>query len=299
MERPESGGEPKLKVDCFEVQNRMTDAIDGLLSPRIRHAFDEHLSACPTCGTQCERLRELLQVLHQQSRATMPVELRGDPLAFPIRKLKRVLNEPKSTWKQLPAPVRLLIEGVSIAAVVALGIRLGPIAREMYEERMEKQLQTMIATEDLSNQTVPLGRGRNDSEDAELTDEVANESETENSAGVDVAAEVQVGKGEIWRFNLKTDAPALVRSQILKALQENGIPEITAGIGGVEAPGGIQFDLLVPQQAIPPLKTQLERLAGTPSENMPFTETFTWYKNRSKKPIPNGMSRVVIWLSQI
>jgi len=27
--------------------------------------------------------------------------------------------------------------------------------------------------------------------------------------------------------------------------------------------------------------------------------TFTWYKNRSKKPIPNGTSRVVIWLSQI
>ncbi len=298
LERLE-GERAQEMMDCFETQNRMTDAIDGLLSPRLHHAFDLHIAACTECRLQCEHFRELLKILHHQPRAAMPIEIRQDPLAFPIRRIGRVLREPKSTWKQLPVAVRLLIEGVSIAAVVVLGIRLGPVAREMYEERMERKLQKMIAIEDLSNESIPLARGRTDAEDAELSDEVANESEGENSGGVAVESDVQVGRGEIWRFNLKTDAPALVRNQILKALRDNGIKESTAGIGGVEAPGGIQFDLLVPQSVIPPLKVQLERLAGSPNDNLPFSETFTWYKNRSKKPIPSGMSRVVIWLSQI
>jgi hypothetical protein len=230
----------------------------------------------------------------------MPLDLREDPLSFPVRRVRRFVENPKAAWKRLPVAMRLLIEGVSIAAVVVLGIRLGPVVREMYEARMEKRLQTLIAAEDLSSQNVPLARGRSENEDAELSDEVANsEGDAENSTGVDVESDVQVGKGEIWRFNLKTDAPALVRNQILKTLKDVGIAETTPGIGGVEAPGGIQFDLLVPQAAIPQLKVQFEKLAGAPSANLPFSETFTWYKNRSKKPIPNGMSRVVIWLSQI
>jgi len=298
MERPDLQREPARKMDCFAAENSMTDAIDGLLSPRVQNAFDQHISGCAECRTKTDRIRELLRVLHSQPRAPMPVDLREDPLSFPIRRLKKIVTNPQTFWKQLPIGVRLLIEGASIAGVVMLGIRLGPIAREMYEARMEKRLQTMIAAEDQSN--VPLGRGKTDAEDAEISDEVANsESDSENSAGIEVDSNVQVGKGEIWRFNLKTDAPALVRSQIMKALTETGIPNTTNGIGGVEAPGGIQFDLFVPQSAIPTIKAHLEKLAGKPSENLPFSETFTWYKNRSKKPIPNGTSRVVIWLSQI
>lgn len=278
----------------------MTDAIDGILSPRTQHAFDDHISSCVECRTKADRIRELLRVLHSQPRAPMPLDLREDPLSFPIRRFKRILSNPRFFWKELPTGIRLLIEGATIAGVVVLGIQLGPHLREMYEARMEKRLQTLIAAEDLSAQSVPLMRGRGDSEDAEITDEVANsESDAENSAGVEVGGTVQVGKGEIWRFNLKTDAPALVRNQILKALTEAGIPNTTPGIGGVEAPGGIQFDFFVPQTLIPTLKAQLETLAGKPSENLPFSETFTWYKNRSKKPIPTGTSRVVIWLSQI
>ena len=284
--------------ECFESQNRMSEALDGVLPPSLNQAFDEHVAGCDACRTKADRIRELLRVLNQQARATMPLELRDDPLAFPTRRLRKFAEDPKAAWKRLPVALRLLVEGVSIAAVVVLGIRLGPVVREMYEARMEKRLQTMIAAEDITSQ--PLARGRSDAEDAELADEVANsEGDSENSTGVEVDSDVQVGKGEIWRFNLKTDAPALVRNQILKTLEEVGISEKTPGIGGVEAPGGIQFDILVPQSAIAQLKNQLEKLAGVPSANLPFSETFTWYKNRSKKPIPNGTSRVVIWLSQI
>lgn len=292
--------EIRENFDCFETQNRMSEALDGLLSPSLSQGFERHLASCEDCREKAERFRELLRVLHQQPRASLPLDLREDALSYPAKRLRRFFEDPKAAWKRLPVPIRLLAEGLSIAGVVVLGIRLGPVAREMYEARMEKRLQTMIAAEDLSPQNMPLARGRADAEEGEVSDEVANsEGDSENSTGVEVESDVQVGKGEIWRFNLKTDAPALVRNQILKTLQDDGIPSNTAGIGGVEAPGGIQFDLLVPQSVIPQLKGQLEKLAGTPSANLPFSETFTWYKNRSKKPIPNGMSRVVIWLSQI
>lgn len=304
MEIPEAHGENvETSMDCFEAQNKITDAFDGILPPSTQTRFDLHVASCSECTLKMGRMRELLRILHQQPRAVMPLELREDPLAFPIRRLKKIFSNPKAVWKQLPVVARLLIEGGSIAAVVVIGIKLGPIAREMYERRMEKQLQILIAAEDLNGQIVPLSRGKSDAEDAELSDEVANdpslEIDSENSSGVDVEDEVQVGQGEIWRFNLKTDAPALVRTKILKALKDAGIAENTAGIGGVEAPGGIQFDLVVPRAAIPILKVQLEKLAGSPNENLPFSETFTWYKNRSKKPIPSGTSRMVIWLSQI
>lgn len=297
MERHERTHDSETRIGCFEAMNRMTDAFDGLLSPKLRNAFDAHVGGCEECRTQADQLRELLRVLHHQPRAVMPIELREDPLSFPIRRLRRFFSNPRAVWKNLPVAVRLLIEGISIAAVVVLGIRLGPVAREMYEARMERRLQTMIAAEDLSNQAVPLARGKAGVDDAEEL--ASSEGESESSAGVEVESNVQVGKSEIWRFNLKTDAPTIVRGQIMKALKETGVPVTTPGIGGVEAPGGIQFDLLVPVAVIAPLKGQLEHLAGTPSENLPFSETFTWYKNRSKKPIPSGMSRVVIWLSQI
>jgi hypothetical protein len=291
-------------MGCFEAQNRVTDALDGLLSPRDRQSYDDHLSRCEECRARSEHVRELIRVLHHQPRAPMPIELREDPLSFPIRRLRRFLADPRSVWRDLPVAVRLLAEGVSIAAVVVLGIRLGPIAREMYERRMEKKLQTMIAAEDLSNQSVPLALGKSETDETEGAsvsdgDGADGEGADETSAEEADVDEIHVGKAEIWRFNLKTDAPSIVRGQILKALKDTGVPETTPGIGGVEAPGGIQFDLLVPISVIAPLKVQLERLAGKPAEDLPFHETFTWYKNRSRKPIPNGTSRVVIWLSQI
>ncbi len=299
MDLLKKGRDVEPEMDCFGAQNRMTDALDGVLSPKVGKAFERHLAHCTECETMSAHIRELITVLHKQPRSLMSNDLREDPLSFPIRRIRNILANPRATWKELPVAIRLLAEGVTIASVVILGIRLGPVAREMYEARMERRLQSMIAAEDQSNRAVPLSRGKSEGDDSDLSDEVANESDSDSSAGVDVADEVQVGKAEIWRFNLKTDAPTIVRGQILKALKETGVSEKTPGIGGVEAPGGIQFDLMVPQTVIGPLKSQLERLAGTPSENLPFSETFTWYKNRSKKPIPNGMSRVVIWLSQI
>jgi hypothetical protein len=80
------------------------------------------------------------------------------------------------------------------------------------------------------------------------------------------------------------------------------VPANTPGIGGIEAPGGIQFDLIVPQTIIPDLKQALEKIAPAPPKELadsPFGETFTWYKKKTKTPIAVGQTHLVIWLAQI
>lgn len=292
-------------MDCFEIQNRLTESIDGTLTPHDRTAFETHLRGCETCATHQHRLRELVTLLQNQTRAAIPAELRQDPLSFKLPKIQ-VERSPKAIWKSLPVWVRLLAEGVAIACVVTLGIQVGPRIRSFYEQKMDQRLQTMIAAEDLSTESVPLSRGKTDPEAASGDVDFASgdgEDQPEEPTEVSADPNIRVGRSEIWRFNLKTDSPPLVRARIMKIFTDTGIPDTTPGFGGIEAPGGIQFDLIVPQSAIPTLKAQLEKLAA-PSPNQqpgdtPFSETFTWYKNRSKKPIPNGTSRVVIWLSQI
>jgi hypothetical protein len=150
-----------------------------------------------------------------------------------------------------------------------------------------------------------LARGKLDNEGQMDADFASDEGEDHHHAEVTVDPNLQVGKSEIWRFNIKTDSPALVRTKIMKAFEEVGIKKETPGYGGIEAPGGIQFDLIVPQDSIPQLKAQLEQLSQPqnpsedPAQRGSSGSTFTWYKNRSKKPIPPGTSRMVIWLSQM
>jgi hypothetical protein len=111
-----------------------------------------------------------------------------------------------------------------------------------------------------------------------------------------------VGNSEVWRFNLKTDSPLEVRPRIVQVLRGLQIAENTPGIDGVEAPGGIQFDLLVPQASVNTLKKQLQSMAPkapTDQTDSPAAETFTWYMNKSKRKLPEHKTRIVIWLSQM
>ncbi len=292
-------------MDCFETQNHMADWIDGTLANSIRGETETHLKSCDSCIQKIHRMENLIHVMHSQPRALVPTELRTDPLAFKLPAIVRNKNF-KTIWRELPLGARLVIEALSIAAVVITGIQVGPKIRNIYEDQMDKKLQSMIAAEDLSaEEGAPLARGKLD-EDAQVeADFASDEGEDHHHAEINVDPNLQVGKSEVWRFNIKTDSPALVRTKIMKAFEEVGIKKETSGYGGIEAPGGIQFDLIVPQEAIPQLKAQLEQLAQPqntsvePAQPGLASGAFTWYKNRSKKPIPAGTSRMVIWLSQM
>ncbi|MDU9705212.1 hypothetical protein, partial [Helicobacter pylori] len=65
---------------------------------------------------------------------------------------------------------------------------------------------------------------------------------------------------------------------------------------GLDAPGGVQFNLLVEQARVLELMKALKDLAIQTAEqsNTPKENAFTWFKNSSRKPIPAGQTRVII-----
>jgi len=112
---------------------------------------------------------------------------------------------------------------------------------------------------------------------------------------------------EVWRFNLRaaslTDAELAVQSMLRAPtgpLQDSDIP------AAFRAPGGIQFDLLLDSRWISPLQDSLRtfieknrKTAGNESDpNSAPSSDMTWFRNRSKAPLPPGKARVIIWISQ-
>ncbi len=137
------------------------------------------------------------------------------------------------------------------------------------------------------------------------SDEIITASDSRTLASLpneeEDAEEIRVGQSEIWRFNIRTDSPEDLREMVKEYLDSLGQDRTLAGSDGIKAPGGIQFNLLLPREYVSELKNKMHLFAksyvGDP--NSTVSDTFTWYKIKSRKRIPSGKTRVVIWLSQI
>lgn len=324
-------------MNCFEWHNRASDYLDGTLIGAAKREADEHLDSCKECHDRHKHYRLILTSIASQPRSALPVPIRKAPLssALPRMDLARM---GRTRWEQVPWYIRTTVEGTSIVLLILLGISKGPKIRALFERNLEKNLsefnETIGSSGDSANDTsslnLPLSRGNTvaggpagavgpgpagaadgagaDSGHGAGGDEFASEGNEEDTsaegsgAGEGDEGDIRVGNSEIWRFNMKTDSPHEIRPKIVQMLTSLNVPTSTPGLGGTEAPGGIQFDLLLPQSVVPALKKQLQKLAPPTPEGLSGSavgETFTWYKNKSKHPIPSGQTHVVIWLSQM
>ncbi len=315
-------------IDCFEWQNKSSNTLDGLLEPEDLAKSEEHLKNCEACEARLKHYQSLVQAIAKQPKVALPDALRKAPFASTLPSID-LSGTGKNRWERLPWYLRSLIEGVGTIVLVLIGISAGPKLRALYERQTESHLseynepvsaltttETKEAEESLPETTLQRGKlvQKVEKDGIDATSEApgaGDENEYEgDSEGASVEAagnqedsgsDIRVGNSEIWRFSLKTDNPREVREKVVKILSDLKVPKTTLGFGGVEAPGGIQFDLLVPQTVIPNLKNQLQKLAPTAPKELAKSnlgETFTWYKNKSKKTLPARSSRIVIWLSQ-
>lgn len=319
-------------MNCFEWRNHASDYLDGALIGAMKSEADRHLDSCKECSERQKHFRIILSSVSSQPRTPLPIPIRKAPLSSgrPLFDIKRL-----GRWDRIPWYLRTTLEGVGIVAMILLGISAGPRIRSLYEKSLETNLQELTQSfhewrdsnpEVTTPETAPLLRGKaalagvgasseefasseegsseNAASDSKDDDdgELAGDTTVDGGNGSMGDADVRVGSSEIWRFILKSDSPHDIRPKIVKILTDLQIPQDTPGLGGVEAPGGIQFDLLVPQAAVNGIKKQLQAIAPkAPAElaQTPAGETFTWYKNKSKKPLPPQKIRVVIWLSQM
>jgi hypothetical protein len=300
-------------MNCFDWQNRASDYLDGALIASLKREADEHLESCDSCNTRHKHYRLVLTSIASQPRNALPVAIRKTPLALAVRDRKIRLSDRIGLWSTLPWYARIPLEGAGIVLLISLAISAGPRLRALYERRMERSLTEYsegFGDADSAATTATLGRGNvvaaADPNAAQAAVDPSSDDFAGGEGGGDAAGDsdspVKAGAAETWRFNLKTDSPLDVRTKIQKILTDLKVPSSTPGIGGIEAPGGIQFDILVPQGVVVDLKQALEKIAPPPMkelEDSPIGETFTWYKNKSKHPLPAGQTHVVIWLSQI
>jgi hypothetical protein len=321
-------------MNCFDWQNRASDYLDGSLTGAPKRQADEHLESCSDCRERHQHYRLILTSIASQPRSSLPVPIRKAPLQAALPRLD-LARMGRSRWEQVPWYIRTTAEGTGIVLLILLGISYGPKLRALFERNLERginigELADTVGSGDASEASalnLPLSRGKQlptgpgdpaqtgaaGSAPAADTDSFAggesgegdDEDASVEGGGSDDTqddANVRVGSQEIWRFNMKTDSPHEIRPKIVQLLTDLNIPTSTPGLGGTEAPGGIQFDLLLPQSVVPALKKQLQRLAPPTPEGLLTSTiggTFTWYKNRSKHPIPAGQTHVVIWLSQM
>lgn len=320
-------------MNCFDLQNRASDFLDGNLIGGQKTEADQHLDDCRDCSERYKRYRIILTSISSQPRSALPIPIRKSPMSAGIPRLD-IARLRRSRWDRIPWYIRTTLEGVGIVLMILLGISAGPRLRAIYERSIEANLEDFTqsfrewreSSEHLDS-TAPLARGKTqlasvtspdqpqqvkdnfssgdsetDNDSATSDDEDDDSTPVEGGGGNNDASEVHAGHNEIWRFMIKTDSPHEIRPRIVKLLTDLNIPSNTPGIGGTEAPGGIQFDLLVPPEVVGEVKKQLQAMAPkAPIElaKTPAGETFTWYMNKAKTKLPEHKTRIVIWLSQM
>lgn len=302
-------------MNCFEWSCLTSDYLDGTLIGAKKRAADQHLENCPHCEIKFSRYRQLLNAINNQNRAQLLSQV--NPVGWYEQVLKWLKPHP-TKHHSTPWFIRGSVEGIGMAVVV-LGIVVAiPKLKTFYDLQRQKRLsayldplQSPLSVSEMSADNPPvtsLGAPNTEALESEFETDEAHEDIPPPSPQKPL---LSTQLGEIWRFGIKTPSPKELRPEILKVLQSVQAEFSPLKKGGVEAPGGIQFDALIPKDKSLALKDQLQELARLHQSEPPEGATpaaaevntshaqFTWYKNRAKKPMPAGKTRVIIWLSQI
>ncbi len=324
-------------LSCFDWSNQASAYLDGSLPPGAQKAADQHLADCADCRGRQQRYRLILDSLRSLDRVAAPAKIKYErEVAEPGRKRAAPTRWPELERRLRPVirPILQPLKGLnarswawiifSVLGFVTLTSL--PKLRALYETRLQKRLDAVNFAE-LPITQASGGPADSENEPAMVDDFGGEDAEEDDSQAADTATgavqhtrwegewdpakhKASQGSGagsgaQVWRFILRTDSPQDMRGKIHDALIKAGAAPTAKMIHGFVAPGGIQFDVLVPSESIDDLKQVLKEFSdehAAPEDSgaaeNPFpTEPFTWYRNRSKRPLPQGAARVIIWLS--
>ncbi|MEN9723823.1 MAG: hypothetical protein RJB38_1809 [Pseudomonadota bacterium] len=299
-------------MNCFDWNIASSEYLDGSLSPPLKKAADDHLESCADCKERHQHYRLILESLRSLPRSVAPSELQHEIQLFSgTSRAPMVAEFFLRFWPTFQRTIRspkALTLTLSLMLTFALLSGL-PQIRSIYEKRIQKRFQSYhfgelplsqeggTSAESSGAETVSedfsddFGESESDSGGLiPISSEEGSNSETVDSKASKVLADV-------WRFTIRTDSPQKVRSQVTQALLQAGTLAGSRYVHGFTAPGGIQFDALVPSASVEALQQKLSSLSQESTEENFPTGAFTWYRNRSKRPLPPGASRVIVWLS--
>lgn len=256
----------------------------------------------------------ILSTLYQLPKKKIPKPLADASLSFSVPTWEGFRNSLLQIGK-MPWYIRIFIEAAGMVSLVLVAISSAPKVRDLYEKHWGGRfsgLQEDIDSAGLAGDDL-LPASSNGTEVAENAPGIAIDSTLPD--GEDISGENEeedLGPAgsqhsDLWRFTLKTVSPDELRPLVTRILQELKLSPLVGAMQGTRVPGGIEFDLLVPKTVVPELQVALEKLipASTPQPETPAgtekpfrPKDFSWYRVPSKRRIPEGKAKVVIWLSQ-
>ena len=66
-------------MNCFDLQNRASDFLDGNLTGSQKTEADQHLDDCRDCSERYKRYRIILTSISSQPRSALPIPIRKSP----------------------------------------------------------------------------------------------------------------------------------------------------------------------------------------------------------------------------
>lgn len=293
----------RLSRPAEEVARILRLPINSLLGLR-RHAWDAlfewvYQKTPPKDLMSSAAFRDLtaaLRASHLQPQLQVPPET-------PPQQTRR------ERWKESPWYVRSGMEAVGIGLIVFLIVVLIPRIQRYYESQSQSRLDSYNMAE--------LAPGREDepflapSPDLNTTEEIAEtfasgETGEEIEEGTDspdtsVLRTLNVGRGELWRFMIRTATVRDLRGKIEKFISDPALGISAAETIGKEVPGGVQFIFLLKSEKVISVKEKIESLLPKSAleSSQQQRPPYVWFRNRARQPVPNGQTRIVIWLSQI
>ena len=61
-----------IEIDCYQVQQELSDYLEGDVTPQLRLRIEEHLQSCDHCKAVYDGLRNIVHLLGHEETVELP-----------------------------------------------------------------------------------------------------------------------------------------------------------------------------------------------------------------------------------
>lgn len=105
-----------IKIDCAKTKKLLNDYLDQLLEEDSAREIEEHLNSCPACHQEYQRMKKLVQALHNFPLLEAPADFTEKVMAKITEERVEIGT---SIWNELKRRISLPLPSIRIIGVTA------------------------------------------------------------------------------------------------------------------------------------------------------------------------------------